>query len=86
MWGQTGRAPFLSATELKEKLVNVPSVPRFPPVCPQISPNLRERSPPNSQFFIWLVNSVLQEERLPGDERSKSDSQETSKRALQSQP
>jgi hypothetical protein len=27
MWGQTGRAAFLSATELKEKLVNVPSVP-----------------------------------------------------------
>jgi hypothetical protein len=29
MWGQTGRAPFLSATELKEKLVNVPSVTTF---------------------------------------------------------
>jgi hypothetical protein len=27
MWGQTGRTPFLYATEPNEKLVNVPSVP-----------------------------------------------------------
>src|ERR1700690_2630830 len=29
MWGQTGRTPFLYAAEPNDKLVSVPSVPRF---------------------------------------------------------
>ena len=37
MWGQTGRTPFLYATEPNEKLVNVPSVPVFPGLLGGIS-------------------------------------------------
>jgi hypothetical protein len=59
MWGQTGRTPFLYATEPTEKLVNVPSVLRFsekalgtPRWC-EARPRISHPRLVNDEHAIW---------------------------------